>query len=123
MHVVLILAEAGLAFAGEHPDHPHRHALDQNGGADRVLVIAEQVLQHGLAEQADAGGAAQVVLAHGPPGDHGPVADREVARRDALERGAPVLVAVLELTDLAADIADVGDRGIVLADRFRVGRR
>ena len=41
------------------------------------------------------GGVALVLVRHRPPGDHRPVADREVARRDALDAGAPVLVAVL----------------------------
>ena len=54
-HVVLILAEAGLPLAGEHADHLHRDALDEDRGADRILVLAEQVLQHGLSEQADPG--------------------------------------------------------------------
>ena len=53
-HVVLVLAQAGLALGVEQADHPHRHALDRMLGADGVLPCAEQVADHRLPEQADA---------------------------------------------------------------------
>src|SRR5262249_47171024 len=108
--VVLILTESGLSLARQDSDHLHRDALHEHGRADRVLMLAEEILQHRLAEETHAGGVALVGLGERASRDHRPVPDREIARRDSLDAGAPVLVAVLDLRELPVEIADRRDR-------------
>ena len=53
--IVLILAAAGIALGRQHADHRQRHVFDQHGGADRIGILAEQIIHDGLAEDADHG--------------------------------------------------------------------
>ena len=59
--VVLIRAERRLALGGEHADHLQRHALDLDGGADRVLAGTEELAIHRLADDDDEVGLAVVL--------------------------------------------------------------
>ena len=95
--IVLIRAEHRLALGDEHADHLQRHALDQDGGADRVFAGTEELVVHRLPDDDDEVGLVFVLGRDAPPGGDLPVRDRRIVCVHALDGRRPVLVAVLHL--------------------------
>ena len=118
--VVLILPPARLALARQHADHAKRHVLHADGGVDRVLARAEQLVDHGLPEQRHLGAAVLLRLGERSARAHPPVADLEEARGAALHAGRPVAIAVRHLRDVALHPGDVGGVGQLARDRLGV---
>src|SRR3977135_3267888 len=121
--VVLVGPETRLAARRQEADHAHRLPLDQDRRADRVLIRCEQLAVGGLADHADHRGILSVRLGQGAPRRELPVQDVEEGGRDALDRGAPVVAAVLRLRDLPIEIADPRHGRDLALDGFGVGHR
>ena len=51
--VVVVLAHRRLALRAEHADHREGHVADAHGLAERIGPVAEQLVDHGLAEHRD----------------------------------------------------------------------
>ena len=106
--VVLILARRRLPLHVEHADHRARLLLDADLLADRILG-PEQLIDDGLAEQADGGRPLDVGVGEDAAAHDRPALYLQVRRRDAAHRRVPVLVAVDELharVDVGRDVGD-----------------
>jgi hypothetical protein len=96
--IVLIAAPRRLPLGLEHADHPQRHALDLDEGADRQLRWAEQLRGDRFADDGDQRGGRHVGLGDGTAHLNAPIGHRRIVGADALDLGAPVLIAVLHLS-------------------------
>ena len=100
--IVLITAIQTLALGREHADHQERAVLDAHGLADRVL-LAEQVLDHGLPQHHDAGGRAHIVIGEAGARHDGPIAHVEDGRGRGPDHRGPVVGAVDDLRIVRRD--------------------
>ncbi len=119
--IVLVRAERRLALGFEHADHPQRCALHLDERADRDLRCAEQLGRDRLADDGDLRGSRLVVGRNSAPSDDPPICHRRIVDADALDLRAPVLIAVLHLSALADQVADLARRCALAQDRLRVG--
>src|ERR1051326_8855722 len=127
--VVLVLAGHRQPFRRERRHDFARHGFHAHDFADRILG-AEEVVAHGLAEDADGGGALDVVLRERRALRDRPSLDIKVFGRDAAERAEPVLVAVDDLrgsVDVRRDALDQRDLvldgdGVAEGERLRAAR-
>ncbi len=109
-----------MPFFSKHADHRHRHVLDEHGRADRVGEFSEQLIGRRLSQQAHRCAFTVFVVGEATAREHGPIAYLQVAARDPLHARTPVLVAIHELRILSADVTDIGDRAVLLKNRFNV---
>src|ERR1019366_8639654 len=95
---------------GEDADDAEGDVFDAHGLADRVL-IGEELIGDGLADDADLGNTGDFALAEELAGLHGPIADDDVIGADAGHfLGAPVDVAADDLAAGRNDGRDGKDR-------------
>jgi hypothetical protein len=88
--VVEVLPLARLPLRGRHADHGERNLSDTDRLTDGVGVHAEELLDHGLAEDDDLGLGIHVLLRDADSRGHRPVANVEVLRRGPRDARRPV---------------------------------
>ena len=98
----------------------HRHALEKNGRSHRIFTLPEKLPVHGLTDQAHRGCKILVFGRQGSSCCDPPVGGSEIAWRDPLDAGGPVLVAVFDLAELADKITNETDRRVLASDGLSI---
>ena len=89
--IILVLAPGGLALVGQNAHHGEGELLDADHLTDRVH-FAEEILHHGLPQQADLGRSIHVGLGQGSSAHHRPIPDEQGLGGGGKGDGGPVLV-------------------------------
>ena len=119
--VILVGSEGGLPFGAQNANDAQRRALDDQHGADRIGILTEELVPDGLTDQHNQRRVVFVGLRYAASEGDLPVRYGRIVRRDSLNAGGPVLVAVQDLSRLADQVAHLAHRLVVPLDCVGIG--